>query len=640
MRVSLQIDGDSSGAVKAAQDTSSSIDDIRKKAESVGSAAAAANDNIASSIAAVTQKVVDLASKTGAAHASFVKVAAGAASVAEGIGSISKAAGALPALTGAIGVAATAASVLYDVVNKGSKSAEEQLNDQVRLIGMIRDAYSKAKGSAEDFYQYGADATKVLLLANEAALRKQLQTQVGQYLSGATTYKNVGDFFAQETVVKTSLRPFEDALIKLNQEFKGGTPDVEAYIREISKIALLKPELVQAAAAEINKLSAAAATAKGLSQDRSGINIVSGKGTAKDERAIGINPDQNAAAFDRYTNATTRQIKALEAEAQSAGKSAGEAARLRTQLVLNEAALQAGSGTAEKHADKIAALADRYGEAAQKAALAKLQSDAFFDRAQLGRTADEAAVAVQLRGAFGDNANPNSGIANMIRANNEMRELKTTTQDLASGAISDLRQQVQALGVTWQATGNVALHVVDRLIEKLASKQLDSLISNIFGSLLGGSSIGVGAAQSTSTTGLSLTSTGGLFDKGGYTGAGGKYQVAGIVHRDEFVFDQDATRRIGPANLERLRRGVPGYAGGGLVGGNAPYGARPAAAPQGGGGSLPVKIEQTFNLVGAMGKEDISRMIASANQQSAQQILKIVDDQAPARERQRQLLGN
>lgn len=53
------------------------------------------------------------------------------------------------------------------------------------------------------------------------------------------------------------------------------------------------------------------------------------------------------------------------------------------------------------------------------------------------------------------------------------------------------------------------------------------------------------------------------FSGGGYTGQGGKYDPAGIVHRGEFVFHQEATKRIGVGNLYRLMRG---YASGGFVG--------------------------------------------------------------------------
>ncbi|WP_454520431.1 phage tail length tape measure family protein [Citrobacter koseri] len=45
------------------------------------------------------------------------------------------------------------------------------------------------------------------------------------------------------------------------------------------------------------------------------------------------------------------------------------------------------------------------------------------------------------------------------------------------------------------------------------------------------------------------------FAVGGFTGPGGKYQPAGIVHKGEYVFDQAATNRIGVSNLEALRNG-------------------------------------------------------------------------------------
>lgn len=53
------------------------------------------------------------------------------------------------------------------------------------------------------------------------------------------------------------------------------------------------------------------------------------------------------------------------------------------------------------------------------------------------------------------------------------------------------------------------------------------------------------------------------FAGGGYTGHGGKYEPAGIVHKGEYVFSKEATKRIGVDRLERLHRG---YASGGYVG--------------------------------------------------------------------------
>ncbi|WAD47846.1 phage tail protein [Klebsiella pneumoniae] len=47
------------------------------------------------------------------------------------------------------------------------------------------------------------------------------------------------------------------------------------------------------------------------------------------------------------------------------------------------------------------------------------------------------------------------------------------------------------------------------------------------------------------------------FSSGGYTGPGGKYQPAGVVHKGEYIFDQASTNRIGVSNLEALRNGQP-----------------------------------------------------------------------------------
>ena len=92
---------------------------------------------------------------------------------------------------------------------------------------------------------------------------------------------------------------------------------------------------------------------------------------------------------------------------------------------------------------------------------------------------------------------------------------------------------------------------------------------------MGGGSGGAGAA----TGGLQQAYTGGLIrgyasgggvgysDKpGGFTGIGNKYQPAGIVHKGEFVFTKEATKRLGVANLYALMREAQhGYANGGGV---------------------------------------------------------------------------
>lgn len=65
--------------------------------------------------------------------------------------------------------------------------------------------------------------------------------------------------------------------------------------------------------------------------------------------------------------------------------------------------------------------------------------------------------------------------------------------------------------------------------------------------------VGIMASISSSITSAAAVG----FSSGGYTGPGGKYQPAGIVHKGEYVFDQASTNRIGVSQLEALRNGKP-----------------------------------------------------------------------------------
>ena len=58
------------------------------------------------------------------------------------------------------------------------------------------------------------------------------------------------------------------------------------------------------------------------------------------------------------------------------------------------------------------------------------------------------------------------------------------------------------------------------------------------------------------------------FSDGGYTGHGGKFEPAGIVHKGEYVLSQENLRALGGVSaVEGLLQRAKGYSGGGLVGG-------------------------------------------------------------------------
>lgn len=89
---------------------------------------------------------------------------------------------------------------------------------------------------------------------------------------------------------------------------------------------------------------------------------------------------------------------------------------------------------------------------------------------------------------------------------------------------------------------------------------LGGIFGALFSGMAGSAGGGIGSATAADVSGAG----GGLMflADGGYTGPGGKYDVAGIVHRGEYVVNADATKRLGRGFLDRLN----GFADGGYVG--------------------------------------------------------------------------
>ncbi|WP_460420829.1 phage tail tape measure protein [Pseudomonas sp. ZL2] len=106
------------------------------------------------------------------------------------------------------------------------------------------------------------------------------------------------------------------------------------------------------------------------------------------------------------------------------------------------------------------------------------------------------------------------------------------------------------------------------------------------------------AATAPMVAAVSTTSAmaGAGFMDGGYTGHGRRDEVAGPVHRGEYVFDAEATARIGVGNLEALSDGRIG-----MVGSNgAAVGANAAAA----GGPPQININAPINVQAQPGMSD------------------------------------
>lgn len=129
--------------------------------------------------------------------------------------------------------------------------------------------------------------------------------------------------------------------------------------------------------------------------------------------------------------------------------------------------------------------------------------------------------------------------------------------------------------------------LADSIISDMARIAIQQSITGPLAGAIGNLFSG-GAAPAGVTPGLNWSHAGGKFSTGGYTGDGGKYEVAGLVHRGEGVLSQEDMAQLGGRDgFERFRRALRGYANGGVVG--MPSTAVPAVAQQG-GGAVPVTI--------------------------------------------------
>ncbi|QOZ69196.1 phage tail tape measure protein [Bradyrhizobium arachidis] len=185
-----------------------------------------------------------------------------------------------------------------------------------------------------------------------------------------------------------------------------------------------------------------------------------------------------------------------------------------------------------------------------------------YSSKQMEDLSDQAKVAASLLPQF------QQALNDAGNARKQLDSLASEGMSVNRGFFTMFNQQIRSGANAWDAFKSAGLDALGKLSDKLASMAADKLFASAFGGSSGGlaSLFGLGGTPTMSAPGDLGAGTGGLsfpmFADGGYTGAGGKYQPAGIVHKGEYVMDAVTVRRVGVANLDSLR----GYADGGLVG--------------------------------------------------------------------------
>ncbi|EFM3861743.1 phage tail tape measure protein [Escherichia coli] len=235
----------------------------------------------------------------------------------------------------------------------------------------------------------------------------------------------------------------------------------------------------------------------------------------------------------------------------------------------------------QKRLNELAQQAARF-EQQQSAKQAAISAKA---RGLTDRQAQRESEEQRLREVYGDNpaalAKATSALKNTWSAEEQLRGswmagMKSGWGEWAESATDSFSQVKNAATQTFDGIAqNMAAmltgseqnwrgftrSVLSMLTEIFLKQAMVGIVGSI-GSAIGGA-VGGGASASGGTA-IQAAAAKFHFATGGFTGTGGKYEPAGIVHRGEFVFTKEATSRIGVGNLYRLMRG---YAEGGYVGG-------------------------------------------------------------------------
>ena len=140
------------------------------------------------------------------------------------------------------------------------------------------------------------------------------------------------------------------------------------------------------------------------------------------------------------------------------------------------------------------------------------------------------------------------------------KDIQNATTSWANKAADSLASFVRTGKMDFKSLADSILDDIARI----ASQQLISGI--ISGTMSGWTGGGGGSSGGGFFSGLMNIFKGFFgFSSGGYTGTGGKYQPAGIVHAGEFVINAASTRRIADEFGWDFLRKLNGYADGGYV---------------------------------------------------------------------------
>ncbi|WP_108956445.1 phage tail tape measure protein, partial [Escherichia coli] len=124
-------------------------------------------------------------------------------------------------------------------------------------------------------------------------------------------------------------------------------------------------------------------------------------------------------------------------------------------------------------------------------------------------------------------------------ATDSFSQVKSVATQTFDGIAQNMAAMLTGAEADWRGFTRSVLSMMTEILLKQAMVGIVGRIGSAIGGAFGG------GASASSGTAIEAAAANFHFATGGFTGTGGKYEPAGIVHRGEFVFTKEATSRIG-----------------------------------------------------------------------------------------------
>lgn len=461
-------------------------------------------------------------------------------SAADGIGKIAGVAGRL----GLVGIAVTGAFMGFkafgDWVEKKHAPVKADID---KLTASIKDFAATGQVTGELASKYGVNLQKigqaVTGVTKGMADLKQAQADVASGLSDPSVYANV-DFVNPQ--FKQQITDLDKALTELVKG--GGASQARIFLQQLAASGQISADKFQQLT---GMLPSYAQAAQGAATANSGLSKGFGSAAANAQTLTG-SLDSATAAGQTLTDTWNQLHGALLSTDKGMLQAAQAIDAVKQSFKENGKAIDGNSEKALKN--RIAV-----GEAA-KAAVAAAQAK----YEETGSVADANDVydlyIAQLRKTLGQSKLTKGQVDTLIGSYAKMppsvaTSIKQPGMPQSRAAVVDYQKQID------KVAKQISTHV-SVTGDAAAYAKLQRLL----------------VAQQAAQKGITISAASSAFNKnakgfsgGGYTGPGAKHEPAGVVHAGEYVFNAQATSKLGVGRLDQMHKSaqMPGYDGGGMV---------------------------------------------------------------------------